>query len=266
MHTECVLVSRFLSENAGKWFQGGPPNEAAAVIEGQFLRVRGWLRSLEKLNEPSDFQAMAAATRALFEIAVDIVLLASERNAYERLLDWEQCIKAKHGAASAAYYRKIRETPESFHQPQIIYAERKRDRVAALQRKHGWKHVDRWTGRKLDADAREAGRHCSDFPFERFYETEYRPICTMVHGSGHALTRNLDADTFPALPMVLLQACANLSVVCAELTLKAFGRWDLEKAALFGAMQRVRSVEGYNARQRILGLPTVNALRRSPTR
>lgn len=43
------------------------------------MRAQAWMETLSKLNSMSDFQAVVAASRALFEIAASLALLGHLR-------------------------------------------------------------------------------------------------------------------------------------------------------------------------------------------
>jgi hypothetical protein len=64
----------------------------------QYLRILAWSRSLTKLNEPADFQAIASGCRALFELAIDVVLLCRRKDAGDRVRGWEKSAIYKHAA------------------------------------------------------------------------------------------------------------------------------------------------------------------------
>src|SRR5580692_8489571 len=61
------------------------------------LRVISWLRSLSKLQHPADFQAVVTCARSMFEIVVDLTLLALDapNNPHEKLLAWEESSKVQ---------------------------------------------------------------------------------------------------------------------------------------------------------------------------
>ncbi len=73
---DCQVVHEFLNTRVRARL---PPidvkDESQLLFHGMFLRALGWFRTLYKLNEPADFQAVIVGSRALFEIVVDLTLL-----------------------------------------------------------------------------------------------------------------------------------------------------------------------------------------------
>jgi len=68
------------------------------------------MRTLRKLNDPTDVQAIVVCNRSLLEIAVDTVLLhsdASESLSW-KVHWWEQSAKLKSAKAVVAYYAEER--------------------------------------------------------------------------------------------------------------------------------------------------------------
>jgi hypothetical protein len=59
-------VDEYMRERAKPMLEGVlSPSCREQCIKASFLRAVGWMASLKKLNNPQDFQAIAACTRAL---------------------------------------------------------------------------------------------------------------------------------------------------------------------------------------------------------
>jgi hypothetical protein len=218
-----------------------PRTKRLDVSLGQFLRIDAWLRTLCKLSEPMHFQATSAGARSMLELAVDLVLLASDQNAAERLQDWEWSAKHKHATAVKRFYETVGGAVPPENAEAIAFAVRDAARIESLRRKHGWLnskqkpcHPPRWTERSLDADCVEADKwpHRGDFSFVRFYETRFRTLCWQVHGSAF-VGRTIRADVFPFLSAQALLDASDLAVIGAAATLHTFDLWTVPTKEAF---------------------------------
>jgi hypothetical protein len=208
---------------------------------GQFRRIDAWLRTLCKLSEPMHFQATAAGARSMLELAVDLVLLASDQNAAERLYDWEWSAKYKHATAVKRFYETVDDPVPPENAEAVTFAVREEAKIESLRRKQGWLdgknkpyHPPRWTKRNLDADCVEADKwpHRGAFSFVRFYETRFRTLCWQVHGSAF-VGRTIGADVFPFLSAQALLDASDLAVIGASATLHVFDLWTRDVKAAF---------------------------------
>ena len=199
------------------------------------IRIDGWLRSLARLNDPADFQAVSSGCRAVLESSIDVVLVRDRPANHEKVRAWEDSAMFKQANALADYCKTRPDDAQEHHWP-IQYAVRERVRVEALRRKHGWvhphrgtpQHPDRWTGpgRDLLADARVADKLQSEFRFERFYQVRYRELCWMTHGSGLVGVRRLSAEYVPFMGARAYRECGFMAMLSARLVLEYFGRFD----------------------------------------
>src|SRR3990172_4461678 len=55
------------------------PTQKEQAILGTFYRMFGWMYSLKQMDNPKDFQGIAAAARSLFELLLDIKILAEDQ-------------------------------------------------------------------------------------------------------------------------------------------------------------------------------------------
>jgi hypothetical protein len=236
-------------------------SDADAVLFGQLLRVDSWLRTLCKLNEPADFQAVASACRALFETTIDIAFVSHRPDDHKRLLAWEKSAKLKHAEALAAYLVRTNSKPTEEQEITVAFASREKNRIESLRRTFGWTrkdgstiHPERWTKRNLSEDAKLADKLGHSFRFEHFYETEYRRLCWLVHGSALAV-RAIPADHFPGIAGLLFPACGDLGLFCSELVLKHLGVWTEIDGQQFEVARQSRVLNEVQTRRSSLGLP-----------
>lgn len=234
-------VPRFISEKVRPQLTDDKitKDEPSALLFGQLLRVEGWLRTLVKLNEPSDFQGVAAACRALFETTIDMVLLYANPARSSQVLAWEESARFKRSQTVARYYESISCPPREDHQVHINVAKRDKEKIDQLRLRQGWstdkgkpRHPMRWTARDLSDDAVEADSHGHDFQFRLFYQTVYQEVCWMVHGAGFA-HRAIPSHVFPALGGLLYGPCADMGTLSAELVLRHMVGWDASQEKSF---------------------------------
>lgn len=233
---ECRSVHEFLNVRMRPRIAaaaGG--DEAADPFYVSFHRVVAWLRTLWKLNEPADFQAVTTASRSLFEIAVDLTVmhLDSAANPPEKMMAWEESAKVKAAARIRDFVRRdgcgLAETDFLL---QFSYLSSNEQRIKDL-RKQWWprkdgrsEHPDRWTRRTLPEDADNATKLYPTGKFDEYIAVRYPQICWNTHGSGGAGVRGISVEVFPALAAIAFKECAHFALIAAEMTLRHFDLWD----------------------------------------
>lgn len=194
------------------------------VCSTLLLRVRAWLGTLSKLDSPTDFQAVHAASRSIFETAIDMVLiLHQEKQDITKLLAWERSAKLR------AAERMVESTPNS---KALKFIECRKDKVQT-ERNLIWptrdgkprSHPERWTGRDLRRDAEKAESYLSA-GFVRFYLERYSTTCWNVHGSGAAGIWDLRSDAFPDICSMAMKSACEFALVCVEYSLRLFDAFD----------------------------------------
>lgn len=191
--------------------------------------------SLSRLCSPWDFQAVAAACRAMLELVVDCVLLQHERDGEARYLDWEKSAKWKHADGMRRYLADVPAAAatrdftfaNSFVEKEAMSVERARRRWGWVDKKGKPLHPSRWTKRKLGEDSRECHRYIDrqEVDLERIYKLDYPRLCWLVHGSGGVMIDDVGfADG--ALAFQALRTCGDLAMLHARLALVYSGAWD----------------------------------------
>jgi hypothetical protein len=245
---ECPLVAEFIAGFVRPQLDRQlPQDDCGAVLYGQLLRCQGWLQTLRKLDEPSDFQAVAAACRSLFETTIDMALLHAAPTRVPLILAWEESTRLKYAEAMARYFEEVGGPPSPGYEGYVRFAKSQKSRIDALRTSLAWtdkkshrpKHPDRWTNQNLDQDARDADRCGHDFQFRAFYETEYRQICWMVHGAGF-VHRRVPALDFPALAGLLFPPCASLATLAAEIAVRHLAGWSKAQEEAFASLRTRR--------------------------
>src|SRR5262249_12942655 len=135
---ECALVFDFNNSGVRAVLLGTDGNRgvlAAGHVPG-FERALAWQWTLTRLTQPTDFQAVFAASRALMEIVIDAVLLRHELDGPARQEDWEESAKLKHAQGIARFFVG-RTAPDDMRQA-IAYVQREAARIDARRVTRGW--------------------------------------------------------------------------------------------------------------------------------
>ncbi|ABC82582.1 hypothetical protein [Anaeromyxobacter dehalogenans] len=114
----------------------------------------------------------------------------------------------------------------------MAYASREKDRVEKLRlrwwpNENGRHPRNRWTGRNLGTDAREADKLLPE-GFEEFYRMRYPQLCWNVHGSGLAGVANVGPEAFAYIGGQAYGEAAQFATVVAKVVALHFGRWNEE--------------------------------------
>lgn len=228
---ETKLVKEFL-ESVGRSVFGflPSPTDEDNVLKGGFLRTLALLRSVYKMDGPADFQSICGASRSLFEIVVDFVLITRDPKGFpvSQLLSWENSARLKHAKTVKSYYdayplkkndKHWREYPKASKEL-CDFITNKGAQIEANQRKPG--HYDeRWTGRDLRQSA-EAADKVSNYELEQYYILRHAPLCWDIHGSGLVGVRYVTEETFPAISAFAFHDCSELAMMIAELLMAKY--------------------------------------------
>jgi hypothetical protein len=208
-------------------------NPHGVVFQGQLYRAIAWLRSLGKLNHPADFQAVAAAARALFEGAVDVTLMHFDPSSHnpDKMGAWEESAKLRHAQSIAEFLDESGREPTAEEKTILTFLQREKVRIERL-RLQWWpgkrgqsRHPPRWTGSDLSRDSKAADRHLPA-KFEEFYRLRYPQICWNVHGSSLAGVANIAPDVFPFVGGRAYKEAATFASVIAEVVTREVKCWN----------------------------------------
>ena len=202
---ECTIVSRFIIETVRPSLPNPDKhNDMQTTVYGLLLRVDCWLRTLQKCCDPSDYQAVGAAARALLEIAVDLVLINKEPANANKMAHWEDSAKLKQATALTECYSQKGKSHEDIDYL-VDFIKQNKERIEKQRTLNGWTrkdepaktiHPQRWTKSDLKTDCIKAS-NLSHFDFHLFYEQFHSELCWSVHGSGLSLVRNMDPEIMP---------------------------------------------------------------------
>jgi hypothetical protein len=206
-----------------------------------FDRTHAWAASLRKLDHASDMQAVAACTRALLEITVDMLLLHGDKTNESglKMRWWDLSAKLQMAVAFVQSHKERGTADPSEYEAHREFIDRNESFVRSL-RKKWWptcvdkkgdpKHPQRWNGDwNLLTDVREADRHNTPLisgvlgsTLMVFYHNNYQILNRVVHGSGVLGVRGTpDALSFRC--GIGYWSSASLAMICTQVILKDFG-------------------------------------------
>lgn len=228
-----------------------------AYLHGLFLRALGWVMSQRKLDEGSDFQAVVGCSRALLEIACDMVLVSKDQTDTSafRMRQWEVSAKLNVARPIIEYYkRRIRKRLPDEFEPLVDFMD-KEEKSIEQHRIDLWPktdkkpdHPNRWTGhnRTLVDDVRKADdlygseirKHLGN-TLEAIYETQYREMNLYIHGSGLVGLWNLPPKFYYSKCASTHDLSSRLALFCTRIVLDTFN-FDGKAEVLLKEWERIK--------------------------
>jgi hypothetical protein len=261
-HAEAQVVARFIDDKLRAAVDERAPKAAHGIaFQGQLPRTIGWLRSLAKLNDPGgDFQAITSAARSVFESAVDVTLMHFDgsANGPEKMDAWEDSAKLKHTQNVTDYLSTLGRPPTDAERTMMTYATREKDRIEKLRlrwwpNENGRHPRNRWTGRDLGTDARDADKLLPE-GFEEFYRLRNPQLCWNVHGSGLAGVANVGPESFAYIGGRAYGEAARFATVVTKVVAQHLGCWNEEYFRGLAQQVKETRVAVYLAHQAHRGL------------
>jgi hypothetical protein len=228
-------VGKYMRDSAKPMLEGVlNPSSQEQGIQALFLRSLCWMTTLEKLNNPQDFQAIAACTRALLEATVDVTLLCHDGRqgqAGQKMLDWVCSAKFKICEQVINFYAKQGRAVPDEHQPMVEFYDRQKSLVPGLRSAH-WKgkHPERWTSRNLPddcvvADGLEGPMASAEMgmTLSEFYHTQIRRLNWSIHASGVAGVHDISYPSICGQCALAFKYSADLAMMTTKLALRNAG-------------------------------------------
>jgi hypothetical protein len=197
---------------------------------GLFLRATAMMSSVSRLQQPIDFQLLAAANRGLIEILVDMILIHHDKTqASAKLMRrWEDSAILRMGQTTKEYFKKKKLPIPETYKPRAVFmlthgrrVQRSRRRLW-VNKKGKTYHPMRWTNRDLGTDTKKADE-LHGTKLEEMYRTEYQRLCAHVHGSGLMFLRELPDTAYNSLAGLSYLSCADLAMECAKIICNDYG-------------------------------------------
>ena len=216
-----------------------PPAPEHVTMNGMLQRAVVWLHSVIVLDSSRHFQALAAASRSLCEIAIDCTYLLHRPNETTKsLVDWEESLKLKSAQRIVRSLKKHRD-PLGTRLPRFetFLAERTAP-IESLRRAQGWVkrgkavHPNRWDNKNLpDACAHADAIVPPELEpllgngFADFYNVNLSYLGALVHGTGLPGLRGVDEDTMHAYSGVAYDGASAHGLYIAGVVSMLFGTW-----------------------------------------
>lgn len=209
-------------------------------LKGLWMRAYAWMQTLEKLDNPLDFQAISVGNRALLEITVDLILLHHDKTNGSgwKMFWWNLSEKLKAAEQIVNFYNKRSvSVPDTYEAQEIFYRDEKlnveRMRIALWPNKKNPSkpvHPDRWTGSgNLFPDIEKSDQLYGSVieadigsTLVEYYRTEYRKMNWQIH-SGVASVWNQPPQAFNLVCGFALKWCADFAMLCTKIVLTDFG-------------------------------------------
>jgi hypothetical protein len=173
------------------------------AIVGTYYRIHLWLRSLICLNAPQHFQAIAVGVRSLYELGIDLELLAinDKRERLAKFFAFTQVERFRaakklvdycdsHEACSNIENAELRAFQAEASVRAIVDAARKLHWPTLTEKK---KYPQHWTGLSISQRAELAGADYQEIYVELF------PLLSWYVHSGFAGIAGLSPDAFKAM-------------------------------------------------------------------
>jgi hypothetical protein len=207
-------------------------------VKGLWMRAYAWLQTIEKLNDPLDFQAISVGNRALLEIAVDLVWLHNDKtnSSAWKMYWWGQSEKLRTSEQIVNFYQNesrvvpdIYEAQETFCRNEKLNVENMR-KTLWPKRKKPDSHPKRWTGNaNLFDDIVAADQYYGPViqrevgvTLAEYYRTEYPKMNWRIH-SGVASFWNQPPQAFFLMCGFGFKSCADFGMLCTKIALTDLG-------------------------------------------
>jgi hypothetical protein len=158
---------------------------------GTYYRTLGNVETLLRMDKAKDFQAIAMLARALFELAVEIRLLETIPDGWDKMLAYSDFQKLRTANKIIAFKRQ---NPSSDIDTTAydIFVARNSAKVAGFLKSMwgGAKNPNHWSGLNLEARSVKLG-----LPYNQVYAVDYSRLSWYVH-PGLAGVINVPAVTF----------------------------------------------------------------------
>jgi hypothetical protein len=166
------------------------------AIFASYLRSLAHVRTLIRLNDPSHFQAIAASSRTLFELAVEIYLVDRIDNGpekYQVFSDFER-LRAARRIVEFHASSKVEEPSESLGVYQRFIDDNASSIDASVQKLWAGKsNLRHWSEKDLRQRAVFLGA-----PFHEIYDVHYAEFSWYIHPGVGAIA-SLKAEVYPVI-------------------------------------------------------------------
>jgi hypothetical protein len=188
------------------------------ALTATYYRMCLFLRALAKLDDGAHFQVAAMAARSIFELLLDLKVLAEDPTLARKFFDFTWVSRYRKAKQLVDFLQANPNVDPTQHQHALALVNKpgvKKDRER-ICRKDGWvdskgkpKCPDHWSGKNIATRAKEAG-----IDYEEIYRSEYFLQSYYVHAGG----AGIDSMSHGALGSVFACSHALVQRLFAEAT------------------------------------------------
>ncbi len=207
----------------------------SVLMSAYYGRLLGWMMTLTAADHPMQFQAIAAGSRALLEILVDMLYLHGPQPGAvaEQMNDWELSARHQGGVGLLRHHAgDAGQLAELASISNWLAGEDGRS-VEGKRLKHGWlrkgkpSHPQRWSNDTLPGMIHTLSKRqhcvaCQWLPLSDIYAEHNPTLCWYTHGSGFAGLRNLNAVQFEIASATHLYQAWFLASTAAQVAVHHF--------------------------------------------
>lgn len=200
-------------------------NDKERAIVDTYCRMYAWVRSMVAMNHRIHFQGVAAATRSLFELLLDIKMLADDETGelikkFHAFPDIDKFNRAKKIVSFCDKHRNETQINDSLKRIFVNYLGRKQNikqtilRYWGKNKKGDPKRPKHWTGRNVPERARSLG-----LKYEELYVLNYPLLSWYIHSgsTGYAGLNEEDIENCFSISHGLAQRMfLEATKICAK--------------------------------------------------
>lgn len=234
------IVAQYMKDRYGPISEAEGRSETGyktGCMKRLWLRAYLWMQTLERMNDPLDFQTISVGNRALLEFLVDLILLHHDKT-YKlaaKMFWWGESEKLKASEQIVSFYKEQGlSVPDEFEAQKIFYKTEKA-KIEKMRethwpnRKNPSTHPNRWTGNStLLEDIKEADQLYGSVvkaeigsTLTEYYRTQYRKMNWRIH-SGVASMGDQPAEAFYLICGFGFKWCADFAMLSTKIILVDF--------------------------------------------
>jgi len=176
--------------------------EYEAAVAGAFYRIAAWLKSLVRLNQPIDIQAVFAGARSIFELTVDIKLLVENPSMAPQFhaFVFVERFRAAKRVVDFVVSSLSGDPSKGKAERELVEDPAQQRKLEGLCRSFGWwdadkcraKRIDHWSGWDMYTRTKNVG-----VEYEEVYRVYYPMFSWNVHagtvGVGGVSARGIES-------------------------------------------------------------------------
>lgn len=199
-------------------------NDKEKAISGTYYRMYGWMRSLVVMNHRIHFQGAATAARTLYELLLDLKILATDKTSVsvERFHSFPEVEKYRVAEKLVSFRDSHpNSTKDVFRQRKFIGSPSRKQKIDKAVIK-SWgktkkglsKYPKHWTGMSVFERARNLG-----IEYEELYHDAYPLLSWLTHSgsTGYAGLKEEALEAYFGRSHIIAQkAFIEATIICAE--------------------------------------------------